>query len=298
MSEAKPMAALKAIKFILRQQNFQVFPARRSLTLCAIPMRLTDNFRQYFFWALNALVGVAFLLELCVPNCLSWIDAATISLAAIASIAALNRQLPLQNVLPAVLITAGIGGLAHAFSAQTSIPLGSVVFNSSAGGKIFGELPWTIPLIWVTAIFTARGVGRLILRPWRKVKIYGYWLIALTAVLAVAFDVALEPFAWHVKHLWLWQPTKLAINWHGASVLNFLGWGCVTLFVMFFITPFLIRKQPGGSSAPDFHSLGVWLCALLLFGVGAARMGLWSAVVVDTVIAGATTYYAVQGARW
>ena len=106
MSEAKPMAALKAIKFIPCPRNFQVFPARRSLTLFAIPMRLTENIRQYFFWTLNALLGVAFIMELCVPNWLSWIDAATIALAAIASIAALNRQLPLQNDLPAALITA------------------------------------------------------------------------------------------------------------------------------------------------------------------------------------------------
>jgi hypothetical protein len=261
-------------------------------------MQLPENLRRYFFWMLNALLGVACLVELCAPNWLSWIDAAVIVLAAAVSITALNRQLPLQNILPAALITAAIGGLAHAFSARTSIPLGPVVFNSSAGGKLFNILPWTVPLIWVTAIFTARGVGRLILRPWRKVKIYGYWLIALTAVLAVAFAVALEPFAWHVKHLWLWQPTKLAVNWHGASLLNFLGWGCVTLFVMFFITPFLIRKQPGSSSAPDYHPLCLWLSALLVFAVGSATAGLWSAVVVDAVIAGTTIFFAVRGARW
>ncbi|MEY4916167.1 MAG: hypothetical protein RL616_80 [Verrucomicrobiota bacterium] len=261
-------------------------------------MSLPENLRRYFFWTLNALLGVAFSLELCAPNWLPWLDAAFLMLAVAVSIAALNRQLPLQNVLPAALITAGIGGLAHAFSAQTYIPLGPVVFNSSAGGKLFGALPWTVPLIWVTVIFTARGVGRLVLRPWRKVKIYGYWLIALTTVLAVAFDVALEPFAWHVKHLWLWQPTKLALNWHGAPLLNFFGWGCVTLFAMFFITPFLIRKQPGSSSAPDYHPLCVWLGALVVFAVGSAGVGLWSAVVVDAVIAGVTIFFAVRGARW
>lgn len=261
-------------------------------------MRLPENLRNYFFWTLNALLGVAFVVELCVPGWLSWLDAAALALAAAGSVAALHRQLPLQNVLPAALITAGIGGLAHAFSAQTSIPLGPVVFNSQAGGKLFGVLPWTVPLIWIAAIFTARGVGRLILRPWRKVKIYGYWLIALTAVLGAALDVALEPFAWHVKHLWLWQPTKLAVNWHGAPLLNFLGWGCVILFVMFFITPFLIRKQPGSSSAPDYHPLFLWLGALLVFAAGSAGAGLWSAVAADVVIAGVTSFFAVRGARW
>ncbi len=261
-------------------------------------MQSPENIRRNFLWTLNALLGLAFIVDLFAPDRIPWLDVAVVILASAASIVSLNRQLPLQNVLPAALITAGIGGLAHGFSAQTFIPLGPVVFNLPSGGKLFDVLPWTVPLIWVAAIFTARGVGRLILRPWRKVKVYGYWLIALTTALAVAFDVAFEPFAWHVKHWWLWQPTKLSVNWHGAPLMNFFGWGCVTLFTMFFITPFLIRKQPGGSSSPDYHSLCLWLGALLMFAVGAGRAGLWSAVVVDVVLAGVTTFLAVRGARW
>jgi uncharacterized membrane protein len=278
--------------------NFQILPARRFPTLSGIQMPLPEHTRKYFFWTLNALLGVAFVVELLVPGYLSWIDAATIALAAIASIFALNRQLPLQNVLPAALITAVVGGAVHGLSARTAIPFGPVVFNSQAGFQIFDLLPWTVPFIWIVAIFNARGVGRLILRPWRKVRNYGYWLIGLTALLAVAFDFALEPFAWHVKHLWLWQPTKLAVNWHGASPLNFLGWGGVSLFILMFITPSLIKKQPGSASKPDFHPLAVWLGALLIFATGAAGAGLWWSVGADAAIAAVTTVFAVRGAKW
>lgn len=252
------------------------------------------------FWMLNALLGVAFIVELSAPGFSSALDAATIALAAGASVAALHRQLPLQNVLPAALITALIGGIAHGLSSNPNIaiPFGPVAFSAAAGPKIFNAIPWTIPLLWIVAIFNARGVARLTLRPWRKVKNYGFWLIGLTCALAVAFDFALEPFAWHVKHFWLWEPTKITITWQGATLLNFIGWAFVSLLIMLFITPSLIRKQPGSRSAPDFHPLILWLGALLLFAVGSAGVGLWWPVAADVLIAAVTTVFAVRGAKW
>jgi len=258
----------------------------------------TDNTRKYLFWTLNTLLGAACLAELWTPGSPVWLDAATIVLAAVVSIVALNRQLPLQNVLSAALVTGVIGGLVHGFSARTAIPLGPIVFNSEDGPRLFNAVPWTIPVLWIAVVFTARGVGRLMLRPWRKVKSYGYWLIGCTAVLVAVFDFALEPYAWHVKHLWLWQPTKLALNWHGASPLNFLGWGFAALFILMFITPSLIRKQPGSSSAADYHPFAVWLGALLIFGAGSAGAGLWWSVGADAGIAVVTAALAVRGARW
>jgi len=261
-------------------------------------MRLPENTRNLLTRTLNVLLGtaaVAGLFSLCEP---SWIDQTILMLAALASIVTLNRQLPLQNVLSAAGITAAIGGLAHAFSACSAIPFGPIVFNSQAAWQFFNTLPWTVPVLWIVVIFNARGVGRLILRPWRKVKSYGYWLIGLTSVLAVAFDLALEPFAWHVKHLWLWQPTRLAVAWHGVTALNFVGWGGVSLFSLMLITPSLIRKQPGGSSVPEYQPLAIWLGALLLFAVGSAGAGLWWSVAADAAIATITTVFAVRGARW
>lgn len=261
-------------------------------------MQPSEKIRKHLFWALNALLGVAFIAELRAPNHPTWLDAATVILAAATAMLALNRQLPLQNVVSAAFITAAIGGAVHGFSARTAIPLGPVVFNAETGPQLFKAVPWAIPLLWIVVVFTARGVGRLILRPWRKVKTYGYSLIGVTSLLALVLDVALEPYAWHVRHLWLWQPTKLTISWHGASPLNFLGWGFASLLILMFITPSLIRKQPGSSSSVDYHPLAVWLGALLLFAVGAAGVGLWWSVGADAIIAAATAALAVRGAKW
>ncbi|HEX4350406.1 MAG TPA: carotenoid biosynthesis protein [Verrucomicrobiae bacterium] len=249
---------------------------------------------------MNSLLGVAFIVEISAPRFSTALDGLTILLAAAASIAALNRQLPLQNVLPVAATAAVVGGVAHGLSANPnlSIPFGPIVFESAAGAKIFNFVPWTVPLFWIIAIFNARGVGRLILRPWRKVKNYGFWLIGLTAVLAMAFDIALEPFACHVKHFWFWQGTKIPITWEGTTLLNFVGWAFATVFIMLIATPSLIRKKPGSQSPPDFHPLTLWLGALVLFAVGSGGAGLWWPVAVDTAIAAVTTVFAIRGAKW
>jgi hypothetical protein len=280
--------------------NFQVFRARVFFTLSENQMAQPSNTPKLFFWTLNLLLGIAFIVEIVAPRSSPAWDAAAVTLAAIVSVVALYRQLPLQNVLTAAFLAALIGGLAHGLSASPnfSIPFGPVVFNPASGAKIFYAVPWTIPLLWIVAIFNARGVARLILRPWLTVKNYGFWLTGLTAGLAVAFDVALEPFAWHVKHFWLWQPTKLAVTWQGTTLLNFFGWLAVSLLILAFATPSLIKKQPGQPGAPDYHPLAVWLGVLLLFAVGSARVDLWPAVGADVAIAAVTSVFAIRGAKW
>lgn len=256
------------------------------------------NGLKYVLWIINLMLVSAFVAALVLPEYSDNLDAGMLVLSALASVVALNRQLPLQNILLATAVTALFGGFAHGLSARTGIPFGPVHFNAAAGPKLFKMLPWTIPFLWVVAIFTARGVGRLILRPWRKVKTYGFWLIGLTAVLATAFDFCLEPLAAGSGHFWRWQPTRIAITWAGATPVNFLGWAFVTLLILAFITPPLIRKQPGGPSWPDLNPLGVWLGALTLFAAGSAAAGFWGAAASDAMIAAVTTIFAVRGARW
>ena len=258
------------------------------------------NPSKNLFLGLNCLLGVAFIVELSAPRFSAAFSDVFIFLAALASIAGLIRQLPPQNVLPAALITALVGSVAHGLSANSSIslPFGPIVFNPAAGAKIFGFVPWTIPFLWIVAIFNARGTARLILRPWRKVKNYGFWLIGLTALLAMAFDIGLEPYAWHVKHFWLWQHTKIPITWDGTTLMNFIAWAFISLLIMLIATPYMIRKQPGNPSAPDFQPFSIWLGAFLLFGFGCAGVHHWWPVVVDAVIVGVTTVFAVRGAKW
>jgi uncharacterized membrane protein len=257
-----------------------------------------------FTWLFVVLLAAAFALVLAanglslhLPASPGWPEALLILLVTVSTISALARQLALQNVLLAAFIIALMGGAVHALGATMEIPFGPFQFGPEAGPQLFKTLPWAMPLIWVAAILNSRGVVRLILRPWRKIRSYGFWLIGLTAVLTMLFDLAFDPFASRVKHYWLWLPTKFPLTWQGAPLVNFFSWAAVALLMLAFVTPALINKNPA-RRAPDFHPLAVWLGAILLFGIASALHGMWGAVAVDGTMAVLTAMFAIRGGRW
>jgi uncharacterized membrane protein len=263
-----------------------------------------EKMKAWFHWLLVFLLAAAFALVLAanamsleLPGRPGWPEALLILLATVSTITALARQLALQNVLLAAFVIALLGGAVHALGVTMGIPFGPFLFGAEAGPQLFKTLPWAMPLIWVTAILNSRGVVRLILRPWRKIRSYGFWLIGLTAGLTMLFDLAFDPFASRVKHYWLWMPTKFPLTWQGAPLVNFLSWAAVALLMLVFVTPALINKNPA-RRAPDFHPLAVWLGAILLFGIASAMHGMWVAVALDGAIAVLAATFAIRGGRW
>jgi len=255
-------------------------------------------------WLLVVLLAAAFALAIAanglalnLPGKPGWPETLLLLLATAGTIAALARQLPLQNVLLAAFIIGAMGGAIHSLGANTGIPFGPFLFGAEAGPMLFKMLPWAMPLVWIAVILNSRGVARLILRPWRKLRNYGFWLIGLTALLAVLFDLAFDPFAARAKHYWLWLPTKFPVTWQSAPLVNFLSWAVVSLLMLAFITPALINKSPVRRTV-DYHPLAVWLGAILLFGIAAARHGMWPAVALDGSMAVATAIFAIRGGRW
>jgi uncharacterized membrane protein len=258
-------------------------------------------------WLLGFLLAAAFALEIiCLVKPLSFasqLDAVGIVLAAASTLASLWRQLPLQNILPVALGIALIGGGFSAFGAsslgeRTGLPFGPLIYGSAMGPKIFKALPWAIPLVWVVIILNSRGVARMILRPWRKNKSYGYKVIGLTGLLVVVFDVALEPFAFRIRHYWDWMPTNFPLTWQCATPINFLAWWCIAVLILLFVSPLLIVKRPRSKSGAQFHPLCVWLGAVLFFGMACALKHLWPPVFVDATIGIGVTIFAIRGAQW
>ncbi len=264
-----------------------------------------EKLTVWVHWLLTALVAGCFAAAFVMlwtsanlPDKPEWPEALLLSLATASTVVALLRRLPMQNVLWAALIIAVIGGAAHALGGVTDMPFGPFVFGPEAGPKFFKTLPWAVPLLWVFAILNSRGVARLIMRPWRKTKSYGFWVIGFTAALVMLFDFALDPFASRVNHYWFWTPTKFPVTWQGAPLVNFPGWAAVSLLMLAFVTPLLINKRPKGKSSADYHPLGLWLGALALFAGAAALKGFWPAAAVDAGIAVVTAVFAVRGAGW
>jgi len=240
------------------------------------------------------------LLDLHLPGKPGWPEAVLVFAVMLTSLVWLARQLPLQNVLLAAGIIALIGGGIHTIGAITAIPFGPFSYTDSAGPRFFNTLAWPVPLLWIIVILNSRGVARLMLRPWRRVRNYGFWVIGITIALTVLFDLALEPFAAAVKRYWLWHPTRLPLKWGGAPVTNYLGWLVTALLILAFTTPALIdkRRRRAANRPPDYHPLVVWLLAVALFAAGAATRQLWPAVVYCVAVGLAVAIFALRGAKW
>ncbi len=250
------------------------------------------------FAAVFVLVVVMLFKPLKLPGNPGWPELLLLAAGVVCTITALAQRLPLQNVLLSVFIIAVLGGAVHALGAITGIPFGPFEFGDGIGPQVFKTLPWAVPLIWILAVLNARGVARLVLRPWRKINAYGFWLIGVTAGLTLLFDFALEPFASRVKHYWLWTPTKFPVTWEGVPVSNFLAWAAVSVLISVVIAPALINKQPGKRNTPDFHPFAIWLGAVLLFAAGCAQNGLLRAAVADGIMAAIVTVLALRGGTW
>ena len=266
------------------------------------PAVLQNKTAIVLHWLLSFVLTTAAALEIVsffesVPFA-DQLSIAVISLAALGTLVSLWRQLPLQNVLLAAFGTALIGGGLSALGARTGLPFGPFAFASGLGPVFFKTLPGTMPLIWIIIIFNSRGVARLVLRPWRKNKTYGYRVISLTGVLVLLFDIAFDPFASRVKHFWLWSPMALKLTWEGAPLVNFFTWAAITLLTLLFVTPALIVKKPRVRGARHYHPLCVWLGSLVIFGTGCAVNGIWPPVFADSAMGLAVAVLAIRGAFW
>jgi uncharacterized membrane protein len=230
------------------------------------------------------------------PASSDWTNAFLVVTAAATTVVSLSRQLPVQNVLLAATIIAAIAGTAQAIGVLSGIPFGPYFYTESAGPKIFNVLPWSVPIVWIIVLLNARGVARLILRPWRKNRLYGFRLIGVTAVLTLVFVFGLETYATQVNRFWLWQPTKFAL-WQGTPPSNFLGWLVTALLVLAFATPVMINKSHQKFPS-DYHPLIVWILLSALFAIAAATHHLWIAAGIIAVMGVVVTGLSIHGARW
>jgi len=226
-----------------------------------------------------------------------WPNGVLLVLTAATILSSLSHQLPAQNVLLASGIIIFISGIAQTFGALTAIPFGPYVYLPAIGQKLFEPLPWSVPIIWLVAILCARGVGRLILRPWRKTRSYGFWLMGITAALVLLFDFALEPFATDVKKFWYWSPTHAGIYWYRTPWVNFLGWAGTAVLILAFVTPSLINKKPV-KLAPAYVPLITWVLVNSLLLTGAVAYHFWGAAVLGAAHCVAVTIFALRGATW
>ncbi len=237
-------------------------------------METTSRFHNKLSQALLALTVAWMICAALLPDD-AWPLGVLVVLAAVSTLVSLVRSLQFQNVCVAAAMILFIASAVIFLNAKTSIPFGPFVFTDHCGERLFDVLPLAPPLLWLVVILNCRGVARLILRPWRKMRTYGFRAIGLTCLLAALFDFGLEPFATRAHRFWLWQLTAGNFNWFGTPWISFLGWFVTALLILAFVTPWLINKMPGGRRPPDYQPLILWLTLNLFLAASLATHELW-----------------------
>jgi putative membrane protein len=225
-----------------------------------------------------------------------WPEAALVLTGSAATMVGLAWQLPVQNVLLASFIIAAIGGTVDGINAFMGTAYGFFVYTETAGARLFGILPWPMPLIWIVFILSSRGVSHLILRSCRQTPHYGFRVIGFTILLSLLLDFGLEIFGLRIERLWIREPMRLGVECYGTPLSNYVGWMITSLLILVFATPSMIRKKPV-QAPPDFQPLVVWLALNVLFATAAAAHQLWTVAAVMAGIVGVTTVFAIRGAK-
>jgi uncharacterized membrane protein len=205
------------------------------------------------------------------PPALSWLEGLTCLVTGVSAGVVLCRRLPVQNVVGGSLALLGLSTLWCALSARNGVPLGQVEYSTRLGLRLIGLVPLTLPFLWVGLLLTGRETARLMLRPLRRDRFYGYYLLLVSSVLLALVEVALEPYATQVVGWWAWPEATL---WQGLPWGTLVAWLLSAAFMLMMATPWLVPKRPIPTT-PTLHSPAIWLGLAVWFTLGDLRHELW-----------------------
>jgi putative membrane protein len=114
-----------------------------------------------------------------------------------------------------VILGLGLFGLTFEHMAiTTGWPYGNFTYSSAIGGKIGGEVPWTVGIAWPPIII----LSTLFANTFTQKTTFYKLLLALFAV--IIFDAILDPAAVAINY-WSWENSGI---YYGIPLTNYLGW--------------------------------------------------------------------------
>ena len=225
-----------------------------------------------------------------------WIQTILPLLGGLSVLGSMARRLPLQNLAAIGSLVLVLSAAILACGAGSKVPFGPIVYEHNGSLMLFGKVPVVPALWWLAILVSSRETARLILRPWRRTRNYGFSLVGLAALLAVVVNLSWEPFASRAQGLWHWETSAAAAGWYAVSWLNFLGWFVGGVLVLAFTTPWFISKGPVHGAA-RLDPAVIWCALNLHFVVGNATAQLWLATIVGGGLTVAATWLAWRGSN-
>ncbi len=138
-------------------------------------------------------------------------------------------------------------GFIEAVGAKTGWPFGDYRYTDNMGVRLFGVLPFTIPLAWFVIVATSQCVVDSIRPRWPIVA-----KASFVATIATLTDLNLEFIAWKVRAYWIWYPpgTPLANtppSW--PPLENYISWFAVAFLLS---TGIQLLRMPSPGKRPPF----------------------------------------------
>ncbi len=122
----------------------------------------------------------------------------------------------------------------------TGLLFGNYTYTERMGYKLFGLVPWLIPVAWCSMLYPAWCVVRFLLSqlPIANRKHISYWLLAigLSALALTTWDLSLDPrmvqdgnWIWHDGGIYFGVPLSNYFGWVVTALLVYLVWGVLEI---------------------------------------------------------------------
>jgi uncharacterized membrane protein len=164
----------------------------------------------------------------------------------------------------------------------TGWPFGNYGYTEGLGTKLFGRVPWSIPLSWYYLSFASYLVARHVLARLRPQGAPFAATVVLSTWLLTAWDLVLDPAMAHPdRHLsfWVWHERGAYL---GMPLVNLAGW-MVTGALILVVTRLLLGAEPDAARVPPLYPYAIYVTNLLFGVVLCASVGLWGAIALAFV---------------
>ena len=135
-------------------------------------------------------------------------------------------------------IAAVISFLAEFLGTTLSWPFGDYEYTDLIGHKLFGHVPFTIPIIWFMIVYCAYVVTNLIIdrTPLSKptdIIPKMVWFSFIGGIIATAWDLTLDPYMVEFEKAWIWNfDPDNPPPYFGIPYSNYVGWVGTSLVIL------------------------------------------------------------------
>jgi uncharacterized membrane protein/1-acyl-sn-glycerol-3-phosphate acyltransferase len=179
-------------------------------------------------------------------------------------------------------ITVVISLGAELLGTTTGFPFGPYSYTSGLGYKLFGEVPFTIPLSWFY-MGLASYILAIVLVGRRSGTGASALAVVIGAALLTIWDLVLDPAMAHQQldvRFWVWQQEGL---YFGMPAQNFLGW-MLTGVLFIGLARIVWRSEPPVTTSLVRVSYAIYLANLVFAMAISGAVGLWWPVFITVVI--------------